>query len=489
MSHEQKQVFLTSSPTRWQRLKWTFRVIICILALLTIILAVALVKVSNPAIPQLKTDNSAYKAIIDNGRNAAVSAIEQKETGFSKYISAHGDALKRIKYVNKADSLHLMPAALRAAFYDATDEQSYFSLKNNVNKLNMLLPLWMTIDSSADTIIVNTDIRGADIIKGSGVPVVAVISNFSGTDFNGAPLHRILNDQSKKEQLINGIIKVIQANKFAGINIDFEELQESSDEPIIDFMRQLYTRVHALHLIVTQDVSPFNSDFNLKELSKYNDYIFLMAYDEYNSNSNPGPVCAQNYIEAAMDEALRQMDSSKLVLAIAGYGYDWPKGKTGTDVSYSEALSIAGESEGRVKFDTATYNLSYTYSDENNLEHSVFFTDAATNFNTLRYAIENGVAGVALWRLGQEDSRLWTFYNKDLNDDAVDSFNYSILNHVNASNDVDYIGEGEILDVISTPKPGTIRTVVDRANDIVNNETYESLPSIFVIKKLLICFG
>ena len=483
MSHDQKQIFLTSSPTRWQRFKWAFRIIAFIFILLFITLGIAVMKEFSPSLPQLKNSNGQYKAILDKGKNAAIADINKKYSGFGSYINNKTGQLKSIRYVNKADSLHAITAPLRAAFYDATDEQSYFSLKNNISKLNILLPLWMTIDSAADTVIINKDIRGLDIIKGSGVPVVAVISNFSGEDFNGKPLHRIFSDKAKKERLINDIVKTIQQNHFAGVNIDFEELIETSDEPLISFMKELYERMHPLHLQVTQDFSPFNPDFNLKELAKYNDHLFLMAYDEYNSNSTPGPISSQKYIQGAIEDAVKQVDPSKLVLAIAGYGYDWPKGKVGTDVSYSEALSIAGESDAKVKFETSTYNLSYTYQDENDIEHAVYFTDAATNFNTMRYATEYGVAGVALWRMGEEDSRLWTFYNKDISDNGVDSFNYELLHHVNATNDVDYVGEGEILDVISTPKSGSIKAVVDTEEDLITNEVYESLPSIFVIKK------
>ena len=483
MSNEQKQVFLTSSPTRWQRFKWTFRIIVFILVLMGVVLGIALVKEFTPSLPQLKNDSNGYKAIMNNGRNAAMDQINKKYAGFGQYLNLKPGQGKHIRYVNPADSQHAYVAPLRAAFYDASDEQAYFSLKNNLSKLNMLLPLWMNIDSVGDTVFVNSDIRGADIIKASGVPVVAVISNFSGLDFDGRPLHRILNDKNKRNRLISDIISTVQKNHFAGVNIDFEELQETSDEPMVSFMKELYEHMHAMNLIVTQDVSPFNSDYNLKELSKYNDYIFLMAYDEHNSNSQPGPICSQKYIEAAIEDAEKQADPQKLVLAIAGYGYDWPKGAAATDVSYSEALSIAGESEGKVVFDTATYNLSYTYSDENNVEHIVYFTDAATNFNTMRFATEYGVAGTALWRLGQEDSRLWTFYNRDISDNGVDSFNYAVLSNVHSSNDVDYVGEGEILDVISTPRAGHIATTIDTTEDLVANEDYQSLPSIFVIKK------
>jgi len=484
MADDQKQVFLTQSPTRWQRFKWTFRIVVFIMLLLLLILGMAITKnLFIPPVPQLRSDNAPYTAIINTGKNVAIGTIDKKYAGFGKYISGKAAQLKHIRYVSKADSLHSMAAPVRAAFYDASDEQAYFSLKNNIGNINMLLPLWMTIDSSADTLVVNNDIRGQEIIKASGVPVVAVLSNFAGDDFNGAILHRVLNDNNKKARLVNDIIKVLQQNHFAGVNIDFEELQETSDETLISFMKELYERMHALHLLVTQDVSPFNNDYNIKELAKYNDYIFLMAYDEYSSTSEPGPISSQKWIEAALAEAVKQIDPDKLVLAIAGYGYDWPKGSKGTDVTYAEALSIASESDAKVTFDTATYNLNFHYTDENNTEHTVWFTDAATNYNTMRFAAEYEVGGVALWRLGSADSRLWDFYNKDLSDNAVDSFNYDSLHHVQISYDVDYIGEGEILDVISTPKPGEINVKVDTAEDLISNEGYESMPSIFVIKK------
>ena len=484
MADPQKQVFLTQSPTRWQRFKWTFRIVLFVVVLLLAMLGIAVMKkVFTPDMPQLKKENGEYVALLNNGKKAAINAIDKKYEGFGKYIVGKAAQLKHIRYVSKADSVHAIAAPVRAAFYDASDEQAYFSLKNNVSKLNMLLPLWMTIDSTGDTVVVNTDIRGKEIIKGSGVPVVAVLSNFSGEDFNGAILHRVLNDPAKKDRLIRDIIRVIQENHFAGVNIDFEELQEQSDEPLVSFMKDLYGRMHALGLLVTQDVSPFNTDYNYRELARYNDYVFVMAYDEHNSGSEPGPISSQTWIEAAVDEAVKQIAPQKLILAIAGYGYDWPKGSRGQDVSFAEAMSIASESEGKIVFDTDTYNLSYTYSDENEVEHTVFFTDAATNYNTMRFASESGVGGVALWRLGSADSRLWTFYDKDLSDNAVDTFDYTMLHNVQVSYDVDYIGEGEILDVISTPKPGFINTLIDTAEDLISDETYQNTPSIFVIKK------
>jgi len=480
---EQKQVFLTNSPTRWQRFKWTFRIIVFFIVALLFVLGIALVKEFIPGLPALRSEQAQNSMLLTNGKNAAINAIDKKYRGFGQYISGKEAMLKHIRYVNKSDTLHNFPAPLRAAFYDASDEQAYFSLKNNISRINMILPLWMTIDTVADTLLVNTDLRGIEIIRASGVKVVAVVSNFAGEDFSGAPLNRIFADATKRERLENSIVAEIRRNKFAGVNVDFEELTEKSDASLVQFMSELYGKMHPLHLLVTQDVAPFNTDYDLHRLSLCNDYMFLMAYDEHNNGSAPGAISAQKWIAAALDEALDRIDSSKLVLGIAGYGYDWPQQGKGSDVTYEEALSVAGESDGHVVFDTATFNLSYAYTDDNNVPHQVYFTDAATNFNTIRYATGYNIAGFALWRMGSEDSRLWSFYNKNIGDKGVDSFNYDILRNVNATKDVDYKGEGEVLDVVTTPKPGIIIPTVDTEEDLITNEQYDSLPSIFVIRK------
>ena len=41
------------------------------------------------------------------------------------------------------------------------------------------------------------------------------------------------------------------------------------------------------------------------------------------------------------------------------------------------------------------------YKDADSVMHNVYFTDAATNFNTIRFADEYGTAGTALLENGQ----------------------------------------------------------------------------------------
>ena len=57
------------------------------------------------------------------------------------------------------------------------------------------------------------------------------------------------------------------------------------------------TAFHSKGLLLSQDVMPFNTDYNIKELSKYIDYFCLMAYDEYSLSSDAGPISSQKWIE------------------------------------------------------------------------------------------------------------------------------------------------------------------------------------------------
>ncbi len=476
MSNSPNQIFQTPSTSRWQRFKWTFRFIAFLFVVIGVILTLALtIGQYNPSLPQLKEQGEQYKAILQPDKHSLIqqNKINKQYAGFRKYIDAKKWKKNKNLYVNKADTLHnQLDCPIRAAFYVPWDAQSYFSLKNNISKINMVLPEWFFIDPIGDTIVTKTDQRAFRIIKLSGVKVVPMLSNAWADSFSGAALHRIINNPAKRARLINDVTKLLKANNFQGINIDFEELKEESDEAIDGFMKDLSEKLHKEHLIVTQDVSPFNSDYNYEVLAKYCDYLFLMAYDQHTEETVAGPICAQKWIEAAIDEVTKKVPDNKIVLCLAAYGIDWPKNSKGVPVTYQEALTTAGESDAKPDFDNDTYNNYFSYSDDNNVLHDVYFTDAATNFNTMRFAAEYGLAGVSLWRLGSEDSRLWQFYNKDVGKSGVGKFDFTEMYEVKASKDV-----------ITTPKSGNIKLEIDTALGLISEEHYESLPSMFVVRK------
>ncbi len=485
-----KQVFQASTATRWQRVKWGSRVLLFLSLLLIIALIVALSNDEpsrNTGKPRLQS--YVYTKLKDTSSFVYKnSELARKYYGFRKFIDDRDVKTKtrdpyqtplpaNFRNITSATA----PCHIRAGFFVDWDPQSFYSLQRNVNKLNLVIPEWFFIDPSADTVKTSIDPQALAIMQQSGVNIMPVLTNNMGDVFHGDAVHRILTTPAKRERLINDLVRLLTKNKFAGVNIDFEDLVETTDEPLINFQRELYQKLHAQHLLVTQDVIPFNEDYNYDALAKYNDFLFVMAYDEFSDGTKPGPISEQKWIEGAVDEATKKLPSEKIILCLAAFGYDWPKNSMASPVTYQQALTTAKESEGKIDFDNDTYNLHYNYYDDNDVEHDVYFTDAATAFNTMRFATESSLAGTAIWRLGSEDNRLWDFYNLDMSKQALQTFDFREFNSVKSTENVDYTGNGEVLDVVGKPTKGFIKTEVDTSELLISEETYESLPSDFAV--------
>ncbi|MBS1634206.1 MAG: glycosyltransferase, partial [Bacteroidetes bacterium] len=193
-------------------------------------------------------------------------------------------------------------------------------------------------------------------------------------------------------------------------------------------------------------------------------------------------------IEKELDKIAREVPSEKVVLCMAAYGYDWPDDGDAETVTYQQALSLAKEFNATIDFDNDSYNCSFGYTDYNKVHHTVSFIDAGGNFNTMRFADEYSTAGVALWRLGSEDERIWDFYSRDLSDEALKKspFDFAVLGSIDMETDKpDFKGNGEILDVKNDPQKGIIDVEKDDSENLVSEETYRQLPTRYFIK----CFG
>lgn len=490
---ENRQIFQTSTATRWHRFKWSSRFFFFLTAFAILAIVIWFLTERLPNLPQF----SSYKQALTGQQNflSKNSLLAKKYKGFRQYINQKEVVNKspyKIKvpagYHNITNSE--LPCGIRSAFYVTWNKQSLISLQRNIQKLNLVIPEWIFIDPTADTLFTTIDDPALAIMKNAGVNIMPMLSNFYDKDknFHGEAVHRIINNRTKREKLINDVIKILEKNKFAGLNVDLEELKETSDEAFVAFQKELYEKLHARHLLVTQDVIPFDEDYNYESLSKYNDYLFVMAYDEYSSGTKPGPIAEQKWIEAAMDEATKKIPANKIVLGLAAFGYDWPveqevDQKDVAVLTYQDALTTAKEAQAKIDFNNDTYNLNFSYYDDDNIEHQAYFTDAATTFNAMRFATESNLAGVALWRLGSEDDRIWNFYNKNLSVDSARNFDFSTFSHIQSPDNVTYSGFGEVLDVLAMPKKGSLNTELDSTEILISEENYDSLPSSFMAKK------
>ncbi|KFF12995.1 glycosyl transferase family 2 [Chryseobacterium soli] len=484
-----KQIFQTNNKKRWRNVQWGSRIFIFVAVLLFLALGLMMKLDRSPKIP-FKED---YKAVITASKPyLQENKISKEYKGFRNFISEktiHTNLSKieiaraaRLKNQNK--NWNQFPGGIRSAFYVAWDPQSLMSLKRNIKHINLVFPEWFFLDPKTGDLKTNVDPEGYKIIKRTGIAAMPILSNNSDREFRAEGLARVLQDPKKRTQLIQKITQQCKKFNFKGINIDFENMNLDSDENLIAFMKELSETFKQNQLLVSMDIMTDNDDYNIEKLNPYVDYFVLMAYDEYSADSDAGPISSQKWIESQTSKILKKTTPNKIILGLGAYGYDWSVNKDeNTSVTYMQAITKAHASKAVINFNDDTFNLDYSYTDSNNKLHNVFFNDAASIFNTMRFSSEYPLAGTALWRLGSEDSRVWNFYDKDLSSAGLSNFSFKSLENVKGQTMVDYIGDGEVLDVLNTPHDGKIALETDAKEKIITDENYVTYPSSYEVKK------
>src|SRR6201985_526123 len=190
-----RQIFQTHSPGRWQRFKWGGRIVVLLLVLGVVIFYIAVSRDYKPAVPRMKEQSQLYKKVLDTNRPFLFknSLIEQYG-GFRKYINekvpykagAFPSQYKRdsdrygfqsFKADTNSRSSTTFPTAIRAAFYVDWDAQSFLSLQQYISKMNLVIPEWIFIDPTADTVYTDIDARAWAVMKKSGVKILPILSN------------------------------------------------------------------------------------------------------------------------------------------------------------------------------------------------------------------------------------------------------------------------------------------------------------------------
>lgn len=495
----ERQVFQTDSRRRWSRFKWSIRFIATIIALLLIVFVTMFAMEGSPNMPfrhdyrsamtaskPFMKDNKAattYRATRDRFLERRMHNSYMEDYRHDRRFVGHGDKLTQ-KFINEWSDPRI---GVRAAWYVNWDARSLRSLKHGMKQLNMVLPEWFFINPKTCKLEARVDKKALREMRKAGVPIIPMLTNNYGGDFSPKAIGHIMRDKTKRRDFINSLLHVYRSNHFAGINIDLEELDINDNALLTTFVADLYRTFHANNMYVTQDIAPFNDDYDVQQLARYNDYLFLMAYDEHNSTSQPGDIASQHWMERATDWAAKNIPNDKLVLALASYGYDWSKSEGGNTVSFDQAIATALDTEAKVNFDDDSYNLSYSYYDDNNELHQVYFTDAATIFNNMRFGATYHLAGFSLWRLGTDDARIWNFYGKDMAWEQVKRWNLNKMFRLTGYDDVNYVGQGEVLDVESEPHPGKVNLSIDTDDQLIAEEQYVSLPSAYTVSKLGHC--
>jgi len=410
---------------------------------------------------------------------------------------------------------------LRAAYYTPGDVASYSSFKAHVHQIDMLFPEWLHADAPAG-VLISTNGENVEyaVIDGNTVhdpdednKIKLVISRAKEdteifphlTNYNTAlrtfdpTFGAVLTDPAKRGALRGQIVRFLTAlPAYRGISLDFENLPDETFPAYIVFIQELYAELHPRNLRLYVNTPISTEDKDLKTIAANSDGLVLMNYDEHQTTSVPGPIASQNWFVANLTRAMKVVPKEKLICAIGNYGYDWafsipdPKSRRhlkpqprGAEVlAISDVFQRASDANASLDLDDDSLNPNYEYIDEDDNErHVVWFLDGVTVLNELRAARALGLQTFALWRLGSEDSSLWSIWDKP---SAVES--PQALAIVAPGRDLDTEGEGDILRIAGGPLPGKRTVTVDTdepdpRKKLIVDEHMDAFPRTYTIEQ------
>ena len=375
--------------------------------------------------------------------------------------------------------------ALAIAFYvnwGSSADASFSSLKRALPRLDWVIPSWLSLTGPDLTFTANLDRQSINYIRTRkpDTAILPMLQNASNGRWYGAELGKLLADPARRAALLKNVVDFISTNKLQGVTIDFEDVQNADHKNLEEFLSDL-SAAFAPHGWVIAQCAPFDDDhWPYKTYADIVDYTILMAYDEADDSAPPGAIAGEDWYERVLDKRMRELPADSTIIGIGNYGYDWMAGEAqATTREFSEAMVLARDSGANIQFDGATNNPHFTFDDGDGVKHQLWFLDAVTAFNQIHAADPFRPAGYALWRLGTEDPSTLPLLGRAYNAPAPAS-----LQTIPTNDDVDFDGEGEILRVESGPITGKRDFQLDKASGDVIDETYSSLPTNYVIRRV-----
>lgn len=371
---------------------------------------------------------------------------------------------------------------LAIAFYVNWDDASYSSLKRNLGQLDWLVPEWLRLRDGDDPLVREIEPRALDLVhqQRPDLPILPLVQNYRNEEWDGGILSRAVGDEAARQKLIAALSQTVADQHFGGVTIDLEDAPPAAQTNLLTFIRELHAAFRPHGWLVAQAVPFDNPEWNYRNYAAETDYLLLMAYDQHWSSSSAGPIASQDWFRSVLQKRMAELDPSKTIVCIGNYGYDWSSaGGDAPELSFQEAVLAARDSETEMKFDPTSGTPYFEYDEDDGSHHAVWFLDAVTAFNQIRWAGQYRPAGFALWRLGSEDPSFWSVFGKDVGYQPKAEG----LAQIKYGYDIDFEGSGELLQVVAEPRDGQRTFELDPATGYVSGERMVQTPTGYVIRR------
>lgn len=221
---------------------------------------------------------------------------------------------------------------------------------------------------------------------------------------------KILSDETVRTKAIENMMKILDEQGFDGFDLDFELVPPEQKENLTTFVTELYAKMKEKNKTLIVSVFPkievdesVMGAYDYEALSKVCDYLQIMAYDRHWATSKAGAISPIGWFEDNLKYAIEHGGGrGKIIIGLPLYGYDWGTGEQAETLTYVDAIVRADRQGAEIFFDETDQAPYFFYGD-----HEVWFEDTRSMNAKLDVIDRYNPAGIALWRLGQEQPEIW----------------------------------------------------------------------------------
>ncbi len=309
------------------------------------------------------------------------------------------------------------------AFPNISDE----ALNNTLPNLTFLSPFSYqvkpdgTLTPIKDTPLVQT-------ARAKGVAPMMVISNIGEDGFSSDIAHEVLNDTQVQQTLLDNVVKTLKSKNYYGLDIDFEYVYPNDREAYNRFLEKVVARLRPLGYSIVSALAPKTSADQQGLLYEAHDYaahgrlmdhVILMTYEWGYTYGPPMAVAPIDQVRRVLDFAVSVIPSEKILMGMPNYGYDWTlpykKGTAARSLSFVQARELAQKEGATIEFDETAQAPYFNYTDDEGVEHVVWFDNEASIRARLGLIDDYNLGGVSYWTINRYSPESFTVLNEMYN--------------------------------------------------------------------------
>ncbi len=298
-------------------------------------------------------------------------------------------------------------------------------LREEVPYLTYLVPFTYGIKENGELV----DLNDEKLLETAGEYGVSSLMHLSSLtergNFSNERANLVLNNLEVQNKLIEAIIANIRKKGYMGLDVDFEFIFPEDKYDYAAFLQELRIRLNDLGYPLYSALAPKTSDTQRGLLYEGHDYnmigsaankVLLMTYEWGYTYGPPMAVAPINRVREVVEYANTRIASSKMLLGVPTYGYDWTlpyeRGNPGApSISGEEALSRARRYGAEINFDATAQSPWFRYTDDDGKLHEVWFEDARSILAKFNLADEFDLSGFGYWNLMRPFPQNYTLLN------------------------------------------------------------------------------